>query len=309
MHPLGMYKVQMWTCEGTAKGCTILSESECTGCAGWGVWGLLVVLSVLAVRWSFHLAGCKNACFCVCVSGLEFLWWRKQVLAQRPRWSLLAISFPYSCSKIRTVNLPHCLIHQPPHPHQHTHIPITHTHTHTYSSLLARTSALWLQSIWTQGEMSRKKNTAWWKPLFITYDRHACGSFMLLTEASLVNACVQLPAARLSYRKSLNVGRRVVEWPVETEKTGSDPRGQLPRPTVLERTALDHFTLSLCGPDGTLFVRAHLYCQISRACSQLYKTKLRSFVFFRLRGFVLLCRIQFKCLNFSCCLQCRTFYL
>lgn len=137
MHPLGVYKVQMWTCEGTAKGCTFLSESvECTGCAGWGVWGLLVVLSVLAVRWSFHLAGCKNACFCVCVSGLEFLWWRKQVLAQRPRWSLLAISFPYSCSKIRTVNLPHCLIHQPPHPHQHTHIPITHTHTYTAHSSL-----------------------------------------------------------------------------------------------------------------------------------------------------------------------------
>lgn len=86
----------------------------------------------------------------MCVSGLEFLWWRKQVLAQRPRWSLLAISFPYSCSKIRTVNLPHCLIHQPPHPHQHTHIPITHTHT--YSSPLARTSAHWLQSIWTQKE-------------------------------------------------------------------------------------------------------------------------------------------------------------
>ncbi len=122
-------------------------------------------------------------CVCVCVSGLEFLWWRKQVLAQRPRWSLLAISFPYSCSKIRTVNLPHCLIHQPPRPHQHTHIPITHTHTQ-----LARTSARPLQSVPTQKEMSRKENTAWWKPLFITYDRHACGSFMLSTEASPVKS-------------------------------------------------------------------------------------------------------------------------
>jgi len=77
MHPLGVDEVQRWL---MYKLRTLSESVECAVYSGWCVWGLLVVLSVLAVRWSFHLAGCKNACLCVCVSGLEFLWWRKQVL-------------------------------------------------------------------------------------------------------------------------------------------------------------------------------------------------------------------------------------